>query len=72
MLSTRARDAVKKTRRRVFFFPGHTEVSTPKMTVVLLLDMDEVFAKGQFDPDSFCGESEHADPKAQLLVSYYR
>ena len=51
----------------------HTEVSTPKMTGVLLLDMKEVFAKGEFDPDSFCGESEHADPKgSQLLVSYCR
>ena len=60
-------------RRRVFFFPVHTEVSTPKMTGVLLLDMKEVFAKGEFDPDSFCGESEHADPKgSQLLVSYCR
>ena len=39
-----------------------TEVSTPKMTVVLLLDMKEVFANGEFDPDSFCVESEHADP----------
>ena len=55
-----------------FFFCAHGSFDA-EMTVVLLLDMKEVFAKGEFDPDSFCGESEHADPKgSQLLVSYCR
>ena len=46
MLSTRARRG-KKTEASSVFFPVHTEVSTPKMTGVLLLDMGEVlFAKG--------------------------
>ena len=50
-----------------------TEVSTPKMTVVLLLDMDEVFAKVIFARLVLCGVSDHADAEGtQLLVSYCR
>ena len=55
-------DAVKKNRGDVErFFPLHTEVSTPKMTVSSTGYMSEVFAKGICPTRLFVVESEAAD-----------
>ena len=68
--SRRVADAVKKKRRRrrVFFSLAHTEVSTtPRLDRSPSTGYERLCAK-EFEPDSFCVASEHADGR-HLLVS---